>query len=99
LAKKEIAQESAASRVVGLLLSTRAALIAQLHLRFFQEYFSKRHPLLIAKIYTMGRELQKKKRRSSQPKTKQKPKSKRVNNPRGNAIIAANWYIPPPHLH
>ncbi|TVY90788.1 Nucleolar protein [Lachnellula willkommii] len=38
----------------------------------------------------MGRELQKKKKRSSIPKIKLKPKSKRVN-PLGNPIIAANW--------
>ncbi|KAL2067938.1 hypothetical protein VTL71DRAFT_16036 [Oculimacula yallundae] len=38
----------------------------------------------------MGRELQKKKKRSSIAKIKMKPKSKRVN-PLGNAIIAANW--------
>ncbi|EHK98347.1 hypothetical protein GLAREA_12888 [Glarea lozoyensis ATCC 20868] len=38
----------------------------------------------------MGRELQKKKRRSSIAKIKMKPKSKRVN-PLGNPIIAANW--------
>jgi len=38
----------------------------------------------------MGRELQKKKNKSSNPKIKQKPKSKRVN-PLGNPIIAANW--------
>lgn len=38
----------------------------------------------------MGRELQKKKKRSSIPKIKHKPKSKRIN-PLGNAIIAANW--------
>ncbi|KFY26439.1 hypothetical protein V493_04080 [Pseudogymnoascus sp. VKM F-4281 (FW-2241)] len=38
----------------------------------------------------MGRELQKKKNRSSISKVKHKPKSKRVN-PLGNAIIAANW--------
>ncbi|CZT52236.1 related to chicken microfibril-associated protein [Rhynchosporium secalis] len=38
----------------------------------------------------MGRELQKKKKRSSIPKIKMKPKSKRVN-PLGNPIIAANW--------
>jgi hypothetical protein len=41
----------------------------------------------------MGRELQKKKKRSSIPKIKMKPKSKRVN-PLGNPIIAANWYFP-----
>ncbi|KAL3417540.1 ribosome biogenesis protein Nop16 [Phlyctema vagabunda] len=38
----------------------------------------------------MGRELQKKKNRSSISKIKMKPKSKRVN-PLGNPIIAANW--------
>jgi nucleolar protein 16 len=43
----------------------------------------------------MGRELQKKKNRSSVPKIKLKPKSKRIN-PLGNAIIAANWYLPSP---
>lgn len=40
----------------------------------------------------MGRELQKKKNRSSIAKVRQKPKSKRVN-PLGNPIIAANWYF------
>lgn len=40
----------------------------------------------------MGRELQKKKKRSSIPKIKLKPKSKKVN-PLGNPIIAANWYF------
>ncbi len=43
----------------------------------------------------MGRELQKKKKRSSIAKIKMKPKSKRVN-PLGNPIIAANWYLPLP---
>jgi hypothetical protein len=43
--------------------------------------------------HKMGRELQKRKNRSSVPKIKLKPKSKRVN-PLGNAIIAANWYAP-----
>jgi nucleolar protein 16 len=38
----------------------------------------------------MGRELQKKKNRSSNAKIKMKPKSKRIN-PLGNSIIAANW--------
>ncbi|RDW73490.1 hypothetical protein BP6252_07397 [Coleophoma cylindrospora] len=38
----------------------------------------------------MGRELQKKKNRSSIAKVRMKPKSKRVN-PLGNPIIAANW--------
>lgn len=41
----------------------------------------------------MGRELQKKKNRSSIPKVKLKPKSKRVN-PLGNSIIAKNWCVP-----
>jgi len=39
----------------------------------------------------MGRELQKKKNRSSINKVKLKPKSKKVN-PLGNPIVAANWY-------
>ncbi|CAG8962091.1 hypothetical protein HYFRA_00005134 [Hymenoscyphus fraxineus] len=38
----------------------------------------------------MGRELQKKKKRSSIAKIKMKPKSKKIN-PLGNPIIAANW--------
>ncbi|KAI4206471.1 MAG: hypothetical protein LQ348_000971 [Seirophora lacunosa] len=38
----------------------------------------------------MGRELQKKKNRSSLPKVKQKPKSKKLNL-RANPIVAANW--------
>ncbi|MCJ1251553.1 Nucleolar protein 16 [Trapelia coarctata] len=38
----------------------------------------------------MGRELQKKKNRSSIPKVKHKPKSKRLN-VQGNAIVASNW--------
>lgn len=44
----------------------------------------------------MGRELQKKKNRSSIPKIKIKQKSKSAKkriNPLGNAIIAANWYV------
>ncbi|KAI9793471.1 MAG: Nucleolar protein 16 [Piccolia ochrophora] len=38
----------------------------------------------------MGRELQKKKNRSSLQKVRQNPKSKKVN-PRSNPVIAANW--------
>ncbi|MCJ1390572.1 Nucleolar protein 16 [Xylographa bjoerkii] len=38
----------------------------------------------------MGRELQKKKNKSSIPKVKHKPKSKRLN-VLGNALVAANW--------
>ncbi|KAL8757117.1 MAG: hypothetical protein Q9184_004299 [Pyrenodesmia sp. 2 TL-2023] len=38
----------------------------------------------------MGRELQKKKNRSSNPKVKQKPKSKKLNL-KSNPIVAANW--------
>jgi len=41
----------------------------------------------------MGRELQKKKNRSSIPKIKLKPKSKKRANPLGNPIIAANWQV------
>ncbi|KAI9802653.1 MAG: hypothetical protein M1825_002675 [Sarcosagium campestre] len=39
----------------------------------------------------MGRTLQKKKNRSSIAKVRQRPKSKKLLNPRGNATIAANW--------
>ncbi|KAL9002622.1 MAG: hypothetical protein Q9188_004457 [Gyalolechia gomerana] len=39
----------------------------------------------------MGRELQKKKNRSSNPKVRQKPKSKKKMNLKTNPIIAANW--------
>lgn len=46
----------------------------------------------------MGRELQKKKNRSSIPKIKLKPKSKKHANPLGNPIIAANWQVPLPAL-
>jgi nucleolar protein 16 len=57
----------------------------------------------------MGRELQKKKNRSSIPKVRRKPKSKKK--VLGNPIIAANWYdfllrrvrfsrlTPPPGTH
>ncbi|KAI9853522.1 MAG: Nucleolar protein 16 [Vezdaea acicularis] len=40
----------------------------------------------------MGRELQKKKRRSSIPKVRQKPKSKKLNL-QANPTIAANWHV------
>ncbi|KAL8776805.1 MAG: hypothetical protein Q9213_008121 [Squamulea squamosa] len=52
----------------------------------------------------MGRELQKKKNKSSIPKVKHKPKSKKLNL-KANPIVAANWYeqnanplpkLPPP---
>lgn len=47
----------------------------------------------------MGRELQKKKNRSSIPKVRHKPKSKKVNI-KGNPIVAANWFAPhPSFLH
>lgn len=39
----------------------------------------------------MGRELQKKKNRSSLPKKRQNPKSKKKI--LANPIIAANWYV------
>jgi hypothetical protein len=54
----------------------------------------KRFLQVLEKAIIMGRELQKKKKRSSIPKVRMKPKSKRVN-PLGNAIIAANWYFSP----
>lgn len=41
----------------------------------------------------MGRELQKKKNRSSLHKIKHKPKSKKLNI-RGNPIVARNWFVP-----
>lgn len=42
----------------------------------------------------MGRELQKKKNRSSIPKVRHKPKSKKLNI-KGNPIVAANWFASP----
>lgn len=40
----------------------------------------------------MGRELQKKKRRSGRPAIRQSNKTKKILNPRGNSVIAKNWY-------
>ncbi|ATY60463.1 nucleolar 16 [Cordyceps militaris] len=40
----------------------------------------------------MGRELQKKKRRSGRQPIRQSNKTKKILNPRGNNIIAENWY-------
>lgn len=40
----------------------------------------------------MGRELQKKKRRSGRAVVRQSNKTKKILNPRGNSIIAKNWY-------
>ncbi|PTB69588.1 hypothetical protein BBK36DRAFT_1156156 [Trichoderma citrinoviride] len=39
----------------------------------------------------MGRELQKKKRRSGRPPIRQSNKTKKILNPRGNSVIAKNW--------
>ena len=39
----------------------------------------------------MGRELQKKKNKSSIPRVRQRPKSKKLNTIRSNAVVAANW--------
>ncbi|KAL6878970.1 ribosome biogenesis protein Nop16 [Trichoderma novae-zelandiae] len=39
----------------------------------------------------MGRELQKKKRRSGRPVIRQSNKTKKILNPRGNSVIAKNW--------
>ncbi|KHO00324.1 nucleolar protein 16 [Metarhizium album ARSEF 1941] len=46
----------------------------------------------------MGRELQKKKRRSNRQPVKQSNKTKRILNPRGNNVIAKNWCRFPPFL-
>lgn len=43
----------------------------------------------------MGRDLQKRKRRSSRQPIKQSQKTKKVLNPRGNTTIAQNWYALP----
>jgi nucleolar protein 16 len=43
----------------------------------------------------MGRELQKKKRRSGRAPVKMSNKPKNPLNPRGNSIIAKNWYGSP----
>ena len=43
----------------------------------------------------MTRPLQKKKNKSSLPRIRQKPKSKRINI-KSNPIVAANWYIKKP---
>jgi hypothetical protein len=42
----------------------------------------------------MGREIQKKKRRSARQPVRQPRKPKNALNPRGNAMIAKNWYVP-----
>jgi hypothetical protein len=49
---------------------------------------------ILSQTVIMGRELQKKKNRSSIPKIKLRPKSKKRSNPLGNPIIAANWQVP-----
>lgn len=41
----------------------------------------------------MGRELQKRKRRSSRPKVQTHNRSKKLLNPLGNNLIAQNWYV------
>lgn len=43
----------------------------------------------------MGREIQKKKRRSARQPVRQTNRPKRPLNPLGNSTIAANWYNPP----
>lgn len=45
---------------------------------------------------TMGRELQKRKRRSLRPKVTMPARRKKALNPLGNGIIAKNWYVFPP---
>lgn len=41
----------------------------------------------------MGRDLQKRKRRSSRPTIKQSNKSKKPLNPRGNNLVAKSWFV------
>ncbi|KAH0594473.1 hypothetical protein MHUMG1_07823 [Metarhizium humberi] len=52
---------------------------------------STTNPILPNRTATMGRELQKKKRRSNRQPVKQSNKTKKILNPRGNNIIAKNW--------
>ena len=48
----------------------------------------------------MARPLQKKKNKSSLPRVRQKPKSKKLLNIKSNPIVAANWYVKSPQpLH
>lgn len=47
----------------------------------------------------MGRELQKKKRRAMRQPARPKKPSKKVLNPRGNNVIAQNWYVTKPILY
>lgn len=42
----------------------------------------------------MGRELQKKKRRSGRQPVRQSNRTKKILNPRGSVIIAKNWFVP-----
>ena len=44
----------------------------------------------------MGRELQKRKRRSSRAKVTMPNRHKKALNPLGNDIIAKNWFVPAP---
>lgn len=46
----------------------------------------------------MGRELQKKKRRSGRMPVRPGNKSKKILNPRGNNVIAENWFVHRPRL-
>lgn len=46
----------------------------------------------------MGRELQKKKNRSSIPKKTRRRNPRIKVRPLGNALIAENWYLSPPHI-
>jgi hypothetical protein len=99
-------EESARQRARGLILEARdeSHVIDKISLlrskfvrlgKLFADRDEQLQPLQYKPPNTaiMGRELQKKKKRSSIPKVRQKPKSKKVN-PLGNPIIAANWYVP-----
>jgi hypothetical protein len=59
--------------------------------RRFKKNFNSSTPSVATLIGVMGRELQKKKKRSSLPKVRQKKKSKKIN-VQSDPIVAANWY-------
>lgn len=86
-------------RKPDLILSIRISIKLLVHNAILDFHVSRLAKLVPKKIYLerillqnkMGRELQKKKNRSSNPKVRQKPKSKKKMNLKTNPIIAANW--------